>query len=311
MRVTANDKPALKFLIRRIVGGQVVHEGTVAAAAALAGRPTVAGNFLLIPAADGIVYRHLPGTGRTNPDALAPGPSWGGDRRAADAVCFITPVSDTGFLTTDGGKKLTHWEWPRTGPFTAGAGKWELRERPAGPGTLLPLAAPGEPGRVMLADVTGSVWLYPADRGGAPIRRWSPGAGLPAGKPTSPFVVQAVAGRTTVAYTVDNRVLVCLDPNQNAPKWSVRVGEESDAVLVGPPQPAAGRWLTTDLAGRVTAFDGEGGKPAGSLALGLPGAVPAAPAGTLGGESVLAPVSDGSAVVLTLAAAPAPDAKKE
>ena len=53
----------------------------------------------------------------------------------------------------------------------------ELRERPAGPGVLLPSAAPGGPPRFLIADVTGSVWLFDAERAGQPLRRWRPGGG--------------------------------------------------------------------------------------------------------------------------------------
>src|SRR5262249_33220410 len=122
----------------------------------------------------------------------------------------------------------------------------------------------------------------------------------------SPFVAQADAsGRLVVAYTVEGKYLVCLDPDRDAPLWSVRTGEEADATLVGPPQPAgSGRWLTADLAGRVSVFDGSGAKPVASLDIGLPGAVPAAAAGSLGGTAVLASLSDGSAVVIALPAAP-------
>src|SRR6185369_7122165 len=121
--------------------------------------------------------------------------------------------------------------------------------------------------------------------------------------------------RPIVTYTVDNRFVVCLDPEQDAPRWAVKVGDDLAATFVGPPSPAgAGRWMVSDLGGRVTVID-ESGAVAGTLVIGLPGAVPATAAGVVGG-GVLAPLSDGSAVVLTLpgASAPAPEpepAKKE
>ena len=46
------------FVVRRVAEGKIVHEGNVAAPAALAGPPVVLGNSLLLPLADGFVYRH-------------------------------------------------------------------------------------------------------------------------------------------------------------------------------------------------------------------------------------------------------------
>src|SRR5262249_40459487 len=157
--VRENNKDIPKFVVRRVVNGEKNHDGIVNAPAALAGPPVLLGESLLIPAADGFVYRHVPGTGRLNPDMLVAGPPWAGERRSADAVCCLTPLSDGAFLVSDGSKKLTRWEWPASGKWNQG-GTWELSERPAGPGLLLPAGAGGSP-RLLIADVTGSVWLYP------------------------------------------------------------------------------------------------------------------------------------------------------
>jgi len=163
---------------------------------------------------------------------------------------------------------------------------------------------------LLLADVTGSVWMFPADRPGQsqPIRRWRPSGGLPAGKPTSPFVVQTdTANRLLVTYTVENKFLVCLDPERDAPRWAKRVGEEAEsAIFVGAPRPAGGgRWYVSDLGGRVTLVDPEG-ETLDVLKIGLPGVVPAVAVGAVGGGSVLVPLSDGSTVGLTFTAAPPP-----
>ncbi|MBA4067242.1 MAG: hypothetical protein C0501_26750 [Isosphaera sp.] len=302
---TEDGKTAARYVVRRVVNGQVAHAGAAVAPGPLAGLPVVLGDALLIPAADGFVYRHAPGTGRANPDTFTLGPKWAADAKPGDAVCHLTPLSDTAFLASDGGKRLARWEWGKAGPPTA-AGGWDLRERPTGPGVALPPAAAGEPARVLVADVTGGVSLY-ADRGGQPLRRWRPGKdGVPVGKVTSRLAVQPdAAGRRVVAYTVEGAA-VCLDPDRDAPKWVVKAGDEADAALVGAPQPAGGgRWLLTDLGGRVRVVDAGGGA-AGELPAGVSGAVPAAAAGSAGGGAALLPLSDGSAVVLTVPVAPEP-----
>lgn len=302
--VRENQKDLTKFLIRRVVSGAVTHEGQVNAPGGLAGPPILLGDSLLLAATDGFVYRHVPGSGRLNPDSLVPGPPWGAERRTADTVCYLTPLSDTAFLTSDASKKLARWDWPTGGKWNP-AGAWELRERPAGPGLVLPGVAGGPP-RLLVADVTGSVWLYPADRGGQPLKRWRPGAGIPAGKPSSPFVAQPdSSGRLVVTYTVESKFLVGLDPDKDAPLWARRIGEDMDSTFVGPPQPAGGgRWLVTDLGGRVAVFDDAGQQPVPPLVIGLPGVVPAAAGASLAGSAVLTSLSDGSAVVIGLPAAP-------
>jgi hypothetical protein len=293
-------KEVAKFVVRRVAGGRVVHEGTVNAPGSLAGPPVVVGDSLLLPVSDAFVYRHEPGV-RPSPDTLSAGPLWATDRRPDDGACHITPLSASAFLTGDGSKRLTKWDWPAGGRWNPTGLTWELRERPAGPGVVLP--ASGGPPRFLIADVTGSVWLFATDRSGKELRRWKPGGGMPVGRPSSPLAVRADPdGRTLVALTVANRHIVCLDPDRDLPLWAVTTGEDADAIVVGAPQPAAGgRWLATGLAGRVTVYDGPTGRAEATLEIGLPGTVPAASAGPLGASSVLAALSDGSSVVVPLA----------
>ncbi len=290
-----------KYVIRRVSAGKVVHEGSVTAPGTLVGVPIIVGDALLIPVSDGIVYRHVPGTGRVKPDTLVPGPPWSSERRSADSSCYLTPLAGTAFLTNDASKKLARWDWPATGGWNP-AGAWEMRERPAGPGLLLSAGGPMNAARLLIADVTGSVWLYPGDRGGQHLRRWRPGSGLPAGKPTSPFVLHSGEdGKVVVAYTVENRYLVSLNPEQELPLWSTRSGESAEGVLVGPPQALGNtHWLVTELSGGVTLFDQATGKASATLGIGLPGAVPATSASALGTTAVLIPLSDASSVVLPL-----------
>lgn len=161
--------------------------------------------------------------------------------------------------------------------------------------------------------MTGSVWLYAAGKGGTPLRRWRPdGVTIPNGTPTGRFAVQADAdGRQRVAYAVgvraegadraETRAVVGLDPDRDAVLWVARSSDDAGGVLVGSPQPAGdGRWLVTDLAGRVLVLDPATGKPAVTIDVGLPGAVPGSAAVTAAPGRVLCPLSDGSAAVIVL-----------
>lgn len=298
--LTPVNRDGAKFVIRRIADGKLALSDEAVAPDKVAGTLAVVGGSLLVPTADGFVNRVLPGDGNVKLGKLDPGPRWLGERKPASPVCAITPLTDAAFLTTDGGKVVTRWEWP------AGAGAkwsqgltWPLPSEAAGPCVALPPAAAGDPPRFAVADVSGSVWTYAADRAGNSLKRWRGGEGVvPAGKPGA-LVAQMGKG-AAVVYAVDGKVAVGIDPNAADALWAKSTAEDASAVQVGTPQPAGDdRWLLTDLAGRVVLIDGATGGVLATQSVGLPGAVPAAPSGVAGG-SALTTLSDGSAVVIEL-----------
>jgi outer membrane protein assembly factor BamB len=297
--VTPVERGGAKFVVRRVADGKLAHEDQVTAPAALAGQPAVVGGELLIPTADGFVNRLAPGDGRARPGSNVAAPPWQGEPRAAGAACAITPLSDSAFATSDGGKKLSRWDWPAGGKWGQ-AGAWDLHQAAAGPGVVLP-AEPGGPPRLVVADAGGVVRLFAADRTGPPLRYWRPGGTVPAGRPGSALVAQpADPTRTVVAYVVDGKAVAAISPEREDALWAVKTGDGANAVIVGAPQPAgANRWVVTDLAGRVLLLDGDGGEVVAALAVGLPGAVPAAASGVAAGRA-LTPLSDGSAAVIEL-----------
>jgi outer membrane protein assembly factor BamB len=301
--ITPINRDGPRFLVRRVADGKLVQEDETVAPAGLAGQPAVVGDDLLIPTADGFVNRFVPGDGRVRPGTLVAGPSWLGERKPGSASCSITPLSNASFATSDGGKKLNRWDWPAGGKWSP-SGSWDLRDMGAGPGVVVPSADPGGTPRLIIADASGSVWLFAADKGGLPLRRWHAGAhALPPGKPSSGFAAQASSpGRTTAVYAVDGKSAAAVDPEKEDAIWSARTGEDATSTLVGAPQPAgANRWVITDLAGRVLVLDGTTGAELARQTVGLPGAVPAAPSAVIA-NTVLTPLSDGSAVVIELPA---------
>ena len=292
-----------KFVVRRVIGGKLVGNADspdeVNAPAALAGQPAVYGDSLLIPTADGFVNRFVPGAGRPT---LVPGPKWRGERAPAGGICSITALSDSTFATSDGGKRLTRWEWAAAGAERKEAGVWELREAVAGPGVVVPPAEPDGPPRLVVADVSGSVWLFSADKAGQSLKRWKPGESvIPTGRPGGAFAAQpGEGGKTVVAYVVDGKSAVAVGPDREDPLWAARIGDDAGITVVGAPQPAGdNRGLVTDLDGRVVLIDGTTGEPIAKLTAGLPGAVPAAASGVVA-NTALTPLSDGSAVVIEL-----------
>ena len=214
-------------------------------------------------------------------------------------------MSSDSFLTTDGGKILTKWTWAGR-EMAPGNATWEVRDRIAVPPLLLPGAGGGAQPRALVADVTGSVWMYDTSRGGQPLRRWRAvgGSPIPSGRPTSTMMMGTDAnGKFVVTYVVDHRTAVCFAPDKDVPLWVAKTGDDTASSLVGSPrQIGDGRWLISDLSGRVQVLDGGTGKPAASGAVSLPGVVPAATGSQVDKTRMLVPLSDGSSVVVPVGA---------
>lgn len=299
--LTPVNRDGPKFVIRHIADGKLALSDEAVAPDKVAGTLAVVGGSLLVPTADGFVNRVLPGDGNVRPGKLDPGPRWLGERKPANPICCITPLTDAAFLTTDGGKTVTRWEWPTgAGGKWSQAQAWPILSEVTTLSVAVPPAAAGDPPRFAVADASGSVWVYAADRPGNALKRWKAGEGsvIPLGKPGA-LVVQVGKG-AAVVYAVDGKTAVGIDPSAADALWKANTGEDAAAVLVGTPQPAGDdRWLLTDLAGRVVLIDGTTGGVLSTQSAGLPGAVPAAPSG-VAGVSALAVLSDGSAVVIEL-----------
>lgn len=299
------DRRHWRLLIRLIRDGKIRHEGHVTVPALLAGPPVFLDQTLLLPLADGLIYRHIPGQGLASPDRLEPGPLWRIERRESPAsIALLCPLGKDRLLSSDGSRTLKRWLWPSGSRWSDG-GEWTLRERPAVP--PLPLFRnDGSASHFLLADTTGNVWLYTADRIEAPPRRWRPGSALPLGQPTSALSLTTDAqGRWRVTYTVENRLVVCLDPQQDTPLWVHRPQEEQSAALVGPPLPLPdGDWLVLDLAGGITRLAGKTGQALVTSPLHLSGIFPVAAPCLTPSQDILLPLSDGSFVLQALPTPP-------
>jgi hypothetical protein len=218
----------------------------------------------------------------------------------ANPECFLAVLASDKFLVSDGGRMLKQWSWPANGGSADDNSSWSLRERVAAPPLILPAAA-GKPARMLVADSTGSITLFGLDRSDNLIRRWVPGvtAALPNGSVSPNFGLQTdAAGRTLAAYTVKAKQVVCLDLDADEPRWITPPSEES---LVGSPVALGeGKWLITDLGGRVSVLNAETGQPIITREAGLAGAIPETAAVPLGANRVLIPLSDGSAALIDL-----------
>jgi outer membrane protein assembly factor BamB len=294
--------------VRKVVGARAEKDGRVRLASPLAGQPVVLGETVAFPAADGFVYRVVwaepPAKDNENFDraTLVRGPQWRPiEARSPGGGCHLTPLGGDRLAITDGDRTAAVWTWPAGGVEQPTGVNFALPQ----PIATTPVYLPGGDGqgRLLLADATGGIWLFPAERGGEPVRRWRPdGARVPAGRPTSAISVQSSpVGTTVVAYVVDGRHLLMLNPDVDGWTWVVPSEDRAERVVVGSPQPAGGgTWLVTELGGRVVLYAPLVKQRTVIGEVALPGVVPSA-AGVMSGPSrVVVPLSDGSAGLIEI-----------
>ncbi|HEY8503423.1 MAG TPA: hypothetical protein VIL46_02500, partial [Gemmataceae bacterium] len=178
--------------------------------AAPAGRPIELGGYLLLPLEDGTIHRLAVPGGRM-PEA---GPTWRETARLGTPVCHLARLSGEEFLATDGDRTLTRRRWPAGGDFAL-VGQVTLPARIDRPPLVLP-GGPGQPDRVVVADRSGTVSLFAANKLDRPLRTWKPGdGGIPEGRVTrGPFPLGG-----SVGYVAGGRYLVRLDLSGDRPRW--------------------------------------------------------------------------------------------
>ena len=86
-------------------------------AGTFAGKPTLFGNYLLIPLSTGTVFR----INVKELQTLEEGPSWRNDRLTPEATCKLAALSDEEFLATDGNKTLLRFKWSGANAFESKA----------------------------------------------------------------------------------------------------------------------------------------------------------------------------------------------
>jgi hypothetical protein len=293
-------------VVRKLVGGKAERRGRTRAEAVPAGSPVLLGENVVFPAANGFVYRvqwgepDLKNPQKSDPVSLLRGPRWRPEGRNPNSPCFLVPLGPDRLAVSDGDRTLTVWLWPAGGAEQLGGESWTLPNSIAVPPLLLVGSDTSSP-RLVMADVTGMVSLFAADRGGEPIRRWRPdGKDMPTGKPTSGFAMQpGPFGGLSVAYVVDGRHVVTLDPDADKGQWGIRGEDKPERVIVGTPQPAGqGAWLVTDLGGRIVRLNQANGQWTVVGRVGLPGVVPVAAGVPVEPFGVIVPLSDGSAAIV-------------
>jgi hypothetical protein len=269
-----------------------VKESRVALPAPLAGTPAVVGSQLIMPLANERLGRlSLPVPDKA---VVQTGPNWKSTRADPEARGHVVAVGGGRFVTTDGIRELRGWEWP------AGE-KWQMvpARRDNKPTIELsdrivsaPLLLPGDAGQLIVADSAGVLHLLEVQANGGLVekRKWSLGGPVVAG----PFV--EMVGKDVRVGCVGNGKLVWIDPTKDGVKWTYQTKDE--AKVVGVPRLAAGMVVVADQDGRYVGLDPETGKPVGPGHQ-LKGTIaPASGVATFHDDRLMAPLSDGTLLLL-------------
>lgn len=200
-----------KVLIRKFEQGKFGGDRAVSLPSPLAGVPVVFGSHILMPLANGVVYRATYGESE-----VKQGPQWRGPDAPTDSKCYLTVISESEFLATDGGKRVTRWKWvnEQTRGEKAG-GPWETNERITAAALVI---SSGGNDRVMVADEKGVSVFDPTKPTNEPARRW---LGMPNEMNPGGRVSSLVSAFDRVIAAIEGKALLGIDPTKDQPDWAV------------------------------------------------------------------------------------------
>ncbi len=292
---------------------KVVRERYVKLEAPLARTPAVSGSVLLLPLADGNLYRLLWKQDEKTPEGSA---DWRADRAAAEAPGHVVALGNDRYLCTDGSRGLTVFQitekmWT---PLPHGADRPTLQrpDRILGAPLLLPQAPnaaagalgvwtvpllPPAPLEVCVADSGNVVALLTlGDDGALKVQReWPLKGRLIAG----PFL-RRQEGALRLGCVVEPKKgeqrLVWIDPGENEVCWEYSVSGD----IVGQPEVIDGLIVLAEESGVYKALDPWTGKAVGPGYEIKGSIVPAASPVSFGSERLFAPLSDGTVMMLSL-----------
>jgi outer membrane protein assembly factor BamB len=262
----------------------------------LAGPPAILGSHLLLPMTDGNLLRMPLAFEESRPQT---GPTWRDSLAPASASCGVVALGGDRFLTTDGGRNLSVFEWPTDRDkiwrriFPREGEPKPLQELIATPPVLLPPRADAPP-RVVIGDSANVLHLFVVAPDGAlnPQLTWNLKGRITAG----PFVHTTAKGETRLACILDRRHFVWLDPAKPDPLWTYSTEGET---IVGQPRLIEGLLMVALQSGRYLAVDPENGQAIGKGYNLRASAAPAASPTPFSPGVLFAPLSDGTALLLS------------
>jgi outer membrane protein assembly factor BamB len=282
-----------RIVVRRYVAGQPIEERSAALPAPFAGNPIVLGKHVIIPLANGMLYRMNLTTDRPLDD----GPTWRAERISTQAICHLAAINEGEFLATDGARSLNRWRWTVEQDYNRRGGL-NLAERIAAPPVVY---TDGNDQRVFVFDIRNNATLWDADRLTAmnptTLRAWRAGAmgTLPSGTLTNgPFFERDAKGKPRIVFVVDKVTVVWLDPNLPAPQWIAKPNEVGPGDnVVARPAVFGDRLYLTHRAGKCVSLDLERGESRDELTKLRGSTVPSGSVIALEGL-LLVPLSDGT-----------------
>jgi outer membrane protein assembly factor BamB len=268
-----------------------------------AGSPTVTASQLLIPMSDGNIKRlPLAELGKEEQPRIQTGPGWRDLRFPVVTPCTVLPLGDDRFLATNGNRTLSVFEWPldkdkdwqRLPKEDQGEPLKPLEYLMAAPPVLLP-SGKDQPPRVVVADAAGMLRLFTVATDGSlqPGLAWKLDGNLTAG----PFVQAAPEGGWRLGCILDRRRLLWVDPEKKETLWSYDSG---GPIILGQPQQIEDMLVLALQSGRYLALDPNTGQPKGPGYTLRTSAAPAATPMPFGPGRMFAPLSDGTALLLSV-----------
>jgi hypothetical protein len=267
------------LVIRRIAAGQTtVQTTTHGLPDEVVGTPGIGQDDFILLLANGELCR-------VRPDAEPErgGVTWRSIQADPEAAGHVLYLGIDDFVTTDGGRGMTRWNWPAKGGVPTKQKGIDLPDRIARPPILVEIGQSHGGKAICVADTAGVVRLLsPTDL--TTWRSWNLHGDITAG----PF-----QRGNQIGCICDRRRLVWLGPDRQDTLWQYQAGEQ----IAGEPQIVGGVVLVADDSGKLTALDPATGQPRGAGSHLEGTVVPVCTPVALGKDHILVPLSDGTALL--------------
>lgn len=260
------------------------------------GPPVVTKSQLLIPMGNGNV-RGL--SLSDNRPSLQTGPDWS-QLKTPVAGPSLLALGEDRFLSLNDGRSLAVYDWPAGNQMSwealpkAGEPLKPLEYLVAAPPVLLPKAS-NQPARIVVADSAGFLRLFTVMPDGAMQSGliWPLKGNLTAG----PFVQQTPTGEWRIGCVLDRRRLVWIDPAKEKELWTYST---DGPAIVGHPQWIEDMLVIALQSGHYVGIDPKTGEARGPGYMLRTSAAPAAVPMPFGRGRMFAPLSDGTALLLSV-----------
>jgi hypothetical protein len=240
------------------------------------------------------------------------GERWRSRLAGPEAHCFLVALGNDRFLTTDGGRGLTVWQWGGNRllslPRDAERPTLTLPDRVIAAPLLLPPNAGEGPLQVCVADAANKVTLLRV-LGDGRLENTKRAWGLSGTVTAGPYLVSTGEDGVRVACVVDGRRLVWLDPAKaDVPAWEFAT---DGPAIVGQPQQVGDVLVVADQGGHFVTLDPKTGEKRGPGYTVRGSVAPTVSPVTFGAGRAFAPISDGTALLLPLQKLTGTEEKKE